>query len=480
MEKHIIISSVNNLAAILHEGYLYEFIMNNPLHQLGNIYIGKVARVFPTIKAIFVTIQINRKYKNGFIHNNDLSGIKNRRDASLPNIVVLKQKLCVQIIKEAFFGKNPRLTVNISIPGRYVIFSPINKIVCISRKISRVAEKEYLKSLALLLYPLSSGGIFFKYHSSQVSSYLIIEEWKTLKFRWAIILKIINQKTHLHSFLLYQDSDILKKVIRDFYHIQVHSIWVDIPLNIKKLRFYLKHWHCFILNPNLNISLISNHLFNNFRLYSAIAQASTSRVELLPAGYIFIENFEALTVIDVNSGIFDKYKYPSSVVLTLNCYAAKEIAYQIKTRNISGIIVIDFIDMRSRKDQLELLRYLQKLFRLDLIPTQVVQFSELGLVEVTRKRSGKNISELLNNYQMYFSLAKTFSYFCSSIKDISSSCSSSSYLFSRLSLSSMNISLNYFKEIKKSNLFLTKKRIQYSKKIYILNFFLQQTRIYIE
>ena len=473
MEKNIVISSLNNLAAILHDNYLYEFIINDSTYQVGNIYIGTIARIFPTIKAVFVGIQINKKYKNGFNHANDLLLLRNKKNVPSLSVIVLKQKLCVQVIKEAFFDKNPRLTVNVSIPGRYVIFSPLNKIVCISRRILHNNEKEYLKSLALLIRPLSFGGIFFRNNAIQVSTDVILEEWEILKFRWKLIIKIMNQNLKLQSFLLYQDSNISKKIIRDFYHLQISSIFVDLPQALKKIRFYLEYWSCLTLNPNLKLLVVSKQLLERFKIHSAIAQAYSFRVELLPAGYIFIETFEALTIIDVNSGIFDKQKHPIGLVLILNCSAAKEIAYQIKTRNISGVIVIDFIDMISKKDQLELLRYLHKLFKYDYAQTQVVQFSELGLVEVTRKRTGKSILELIIN--SYPNFSKVYSAMCR-IKVIDPTkflSEKSSYLTARLSLIK-TYSSAYFEQ---RTFTPDVKVIQCTKETYVLNYIMRQKKM---
>ena len=476
MEKNIIISSLNNLAVVLHDGYLYEFIINDPTYQVGNIYMGSVARVFPTIKAIFVAIQINRKSKNGFIHANDLFALRSKKNSTLSTIVVIKQKLCVQIIKEAFFGKNPRLTVNITIPGRYIIISPSNKAICISRKISDLDEKSYLKSLALLLRPISSGGIFFRKHAGRIDSSIILDEWKTLKLRWNLILKIINQNLEYQSFLVYQDSDILKRVVRDFYHLQIGSIFIDSQQSVKRLKSYLQRWSCLLLNPKLNILIVQKQLLEYFKIYSAIAQASSFRVELIPSGYIFIETFEALTIIDVNSGIFDKQKYPLDLILILNCSAAKEIAYQIKTRNIAGVIVIDFIDMISKKDQLELLRYLHKLFKFDKVQTQVVQFSELGLVEITRKRIGKSILELLANSRFNFSKLYFSPSFLTSVDSKILPANQSSYLSARSNLNTVRsymCTTNYA-------LVLDSTIIQYTKKKYHLNRIIQETKIEIQ
>lgn len=477
MEKHIIISSLNNLAAILHNGCLYKFVVNDHTYQLGNIYFGSIARVFPTIKSIFITIQINRKYQNGFIHVNDLLAIRNRNNS----VIILKQKLCVQIIKEAFFGKNPRLTTHINIPGKYLIFSPVTKIMYISRKISNIADREYLKSFALLLRPYSSGGIFFKFQASQISDEIIIEEWQNLKSRWIIILKIMLCNTHEQSLLLYKDNNILKKVIRDLYNLQTQAIFIDRIEDRKKLRNYLKYWHRSTFNEELKIYILSlNHFLSNFQFHTVIAKTSKCRVELIPTGYIFIENFEALTLIDVNSGIIDKYQYPSGLVLILNCSAAKEIAYQIKIRNISGIIIIDFIDMTSKKDQLELLRYLHKLFKHDIISTQIVQFSELGLVEITRKRVGKSILEIWNNNQIYFSFIMKLPFLQDYLTTSIRLNKYSIYLVSKLFFNSVVHHSIYLKETSHPHRFLLNKRIEYSKTKYFINRVVQNFQFYLK
>nr|YP_009296820.1 ribonuclease E [Bangiopsis subsimplex]AOM66163.1 ribonuclease E [Bangiopsis subsimplex]ARO90477.1 ribonuclease E [Bangiopsis subsimplex] len=472
MEKNIIISSLNNLAAILHDGYLHELILSDCTYQLGNIYLGSVNKIFPKVRAIFITVQINRKYKNGFLHVNDLLKLRNGKRFFLNTTVVFKQKLYVQVIKEAFFGKNPRVTTNITLAGRYIVFSPLNKVLCISRKIEDIKEKEYLKSLGLLLTPFSSGGIFFRQYANKVSNSMLIEEWKILKLRWQIILRSINYNLNIQYSLLYKDSDILKKVIRDFYNLEICSIFVD-HLNIeKKINSYLKYWYKYNVYSSPHIYIISRYFLEIFKLHSILSQISSFRIELIPAGYIFIETFEAFTFIDVNSGIFDKQKYPVSLILALNCSAAKEIAYQIKIRNISGIIIIDFIDMNSKKDQLELLRYLHKLFNNDTVLTQVVQFSELGLVEITRKRGGKSMFEILLNYQTNFIFCE-LNMLSASIKYIEKVFTKSSYLCAKFHLFSTINTLNLFKRIPHESVIFSHRCIQYNNKKIFLNTVIQ-------
>nr|YP_010336271.1 ribonuclease E [Chroodactylon ornatum]UNJ14677.1 ribonuclease E [Chroodactylon ornatum] len=471
MEKYIVISSFHNLAALLHDGYLYELIINNSGYHLGSIYLGSVARIFPNLKAIFVIIQMNRRNKNGFISIHDLNYLRNKNYLSISKIVLVRQRIHVQVIKEAFLAKSPRLTTNITMPGRYILYSPMSKVISISRQIVVLEHKEYFKSLALLMRPFSSGGIFFKYNAHEVDSSRIFQEWETLKTRWQVLLKISNQKIHLESCLLYQDSNFLKKIIRDVYNSQVQSIFVDSSQCSKKLRFYLKHWQCDQFNPNSKIYVVATQLLHNFKIQSAMLQAFKLRVDLIPTGCIFIETFEALTVIDVNSGISEKQKYPVKLIPILNCSAAKEIAYQIKMRNIAGVIIIDFIDMQSKKDQLELLRYLHRLFRFDKAHTQIVQFSELGLVEITRKRTEKNISEFLQSHQVFFSsLDSTLS-----LKGIKNNNFIKSYIQKRLALYQASQKFTHFNNVVRSKFFLRMERIQYRKKKLFFNTFLQKS-----
>nr|YP_010336470.1 ribonuclease E [Goniotrichopsis reniformis]UNJ14876.1 ribonuclease E [Goniotrichopsis reniformis] len=479
MEKHIIISSLHNLAAILHDGYLYRFIINDPTYQLGNVYLGTIERVFPAMKALFVTIQINRKYKNGFIHINDLLSSRNCKNTTFTIIVMFKQKLYVQIIKEAFFGKNPRLTTSINIPGRYIVFSPSNQIICISRKISNPLEKEHLKSLALLLRPLFLGGIFFKSVASKVNEDIVIQEWKNLKARWIVILKLINSNTKISALLLYKDLDLIKKIIRDIYTNKIRAIFIDSHRSKYKIYSYLEYWSDLILNPSIRIYYLSNLFLNSYRFYFLIAQALQCRVQTIPTGYIFIENFEALTFIDVNSGILEKYRYPSDLTLSLNCLAAKEIAYQINIRNISGIIIIDFINMISKREESELIKYLYRLFKNDNNFPQIVQFSKLGLVEITRKRIGKNLLELLNSYQPFFLLPRQLSFQNQHFKHTLES-SNNLFAFYLLSKIQLNCTYNYsshLRVISKSNLFFNNKHIQYNKTKFFVNTILQYCQL---
>lgn len=475
MEKYIIISSLNNLTAILQDGCLNQFTIQSTTYQLGNIYLGSVSRIFPTIKAIFVTIQINRKYKNGFIHVTELVSRNGSGRLASFKAIVIKQKLYVQVIKEAFFGKNPRLTQNINIPGRYLVFSPTHTKIYVSRKISSYKERDYLKSLSILLFQLSMGGLFIKYNASRVSDKVIIEEWKILKKRWNIILKLVNHKSFLKSMVLYQDCSILKRVIRDFNSVGAHRIFVDTAYSLKKLQLYLDIWQ--ISNSVTRIYAMPENILDNFQLHSGIARISNCRVNLHPAGYILIEHFEALTVIDINSGILDRCKYPAGFILILNCTAAKEIMYQIRMRDISGIILIDFIDMLSKKDRLELLRYMHRLFRSDVVTTQVIQLSELGLIEITRKRDRKNLLEALSDYNAYFFFKRTLSSILDLIKYNTFLYSVPSYLSSKILLNRINSYNDYNQKMPIIKLML--KPINSTRRYHFLNSMIQSTPLYL-
>ncbi|MDZ8054331.1 MAG: ribonuclease E/G [Aulosira sp. ZfuVER01] len=392
MPKQIIIAEQHQIAAVFSEDQIQELVVATGHHQIGDIYLGVVENVLPGIDAAFVNI--GDPERNGFIHVTDLGPLKLKRTAAaITELLAPQQKVLVQVMKEPTGTKGPRLTGNITMPGRYVVLMPYGRGVNLSRRIKSESERNRLRALAILIKP-AGMGLLVRTEAEGKPEEAIIEDLELLQRQW----EAIQQEAHSTRApaLLNRDDDFIQRVLRDMYGADVNRIVVDSSTGLKRVKQYLQNWSGGQTPQGL---LIDHHrdrspILEYFRINAAIREALKPRVDLPSGGYIIIEPTEALTVIDVNSGSFTRSATARETVLWTNCEAATEIARQMRLRNIAGVIVVDFIDMESRRDQLQVLEHFNKALKADKARPQIAQLTELGLVELTRKRQGQNIYEL--------------------------------------------------------------------------------------
>nr|YP_009294509.1 ribonuclease E [Asparagopsis taxiformis]AOM65992.1 ribonuclease E [Asparagopsis taxiformis] len=392
MVKKIVISRFNNIAAILQNHKIQEIIAINNKYQVNDIYLGTVQKIFSSINAAFV--KLGEYGKSGFIHISDIKPLKKGRMVNhITDILSINQLVLVQIIKEPTLNKGPRLTANINLIGRYLILMPFSNTVCISHKIYDHSERVYLNALAMLLKP-AIMGLFVRSSAQGITEEAILEDLRLLRDQWSFVQK--SAITIKFPSLIYKDEDLVQRIVRDYYEDSVKKIIIDSQDGLLQVRYHLNKWQCISSYTNMKLQLYnkSECLLDQFQVKDTVSEALKPKIQLSSGGYIFIENNEALTVIDVNSGSFNKSENSKEAILRTNCYAAIEIAYQLKIRNINGVIIIDFIDMQSQRDQLQLLEHFSNLLKLDHAKPQIVQLSELGLVELTRRRRGQSLLEL--------------------------------------------------------------------------------------
>lgn len=383
--KHILISKKNNLAAVYNLKTLKELHFSHNTYQIGSIYIGVIDSILSNIEAAF--IKLSPYDKNGFIHINSLT---NKQDL-FKNSNQLKQVL-IQIIKEPTSGKGPNLSTNIGLIGSYMILLPFESSIKISKKIIDPKEKAYLKGILTLLKPIKFG-VLIKKEALKTSSSHLKQDFLSLQKKWRRIKVFIKNKIVSAPCLIDNKSSFVQKLIKKLYDINVNKIStenISSAWEIYHNLIYLGHqgnWNPIIIEYfNPNKSLIKT-FYLDFSLYSILQP----KIDLMTGGSIFIEKTEALTSIDINSGSFSRKNNSRSTILWINCEASTEITRQIMLRNIGGIIVVDFIDMEFQKDQLTLLSHLNTTFKKQKSEIKIIQLSEIGLVELTRKRKGQNI-----------------------------------------------------------------------------------------
>ncbi|MEO0430169.1 MAG: Rne/Rng family ribonuclease [Cyanobacteria bacterium J06656_5] len=393
MPKQIIIAEQHRTAAVFSEDQIQELIVATGSHQVGDIYVGTVENVLSGIDAAF--INIGDSERNGFMHVSDLGPLKLKRaPGPITELVAPKQKVLVQIMKEPTGNKGPRLTGKITLPGRYLVLMPYGRGVNLSRRIRNEAERHRLRALGILTKP-PGMGLLVRTEAEGVSEEAIIEDLEALQKRWDMVQQ--EAMSTRPPALLNRDDDFIQRVLRDVYNADVNRIVTDSDIGMQRVKQHLSSWS----DGRLPVGVLVDHhrtespsILEYFRVNAAIREALKPRVDLPSGGYIIIEPTEALTVVDVNSGSFTRSATARETVLWTNCEAAIEIARQLRLRNVAGVIVVDFIDMESRRDQMQVLEHFGKALQSDKSRPQISQLSELGLVELTRKRQGQNIYEL--------------------------------------------------------------------------------------
>ncbi len=389
MSQQIIIAEQARIAALLTDDRVDELIVAQGQYQIGDIFLGTVENVLPGIDAAF--INIGESEKNGFIHVSDLGPLKLKKGTfGITELLEPKQKVLVQVIKEPTGSKGPRLTGSISIPGKYLILQPYGQGVNISRKINTETERSRLKALGVLIKPPSTG-LLFRTEATKIKEELLIEDLEHLIQQWENLLKV-SEATNPPN-LVKRDDDFALKILRDHIKESTKNIIIDNKFSVARAKDFLINYESDI-DIEFHDNNINQHIFEKYEIKKTIQKALQPRVDLPSGGYIIIEPTEALTVIDVNSGSFTRSANSRQTVLWTNCEAAVEISRQMKLRNIGGVIVVDFIDMESRRDQFQLLEHFTSAIKDDSARPQIAQLTELGLVELTRKRQGQNIYEL--------------------------------------------------------------------------------------
>jgi ribonuclease G len=416
MKKVILINSVSEdvRIAITEDGKLAEFFLDTPDKErnVGDIYLGKIGKVIPGIRAAFIDLGFQQ---DAFLHFSDIgssldeyasiigddSDIEeddeddeeeitqpnyNRSNNKNPNLE-RGQDIIVQITKEPVGNKGFRVTSKVSIPGRYLVLIPFEKKIGLSKKIYNPKEKRRLRSLVKTTLPKGFGIIIRTVAAGQDES-LILDDLNTLIKTWNEIQTKL--KTTKSPLILHKDVSTTSSVVRDLFKEDISKVVIDSKKIYRDIKTYVDD-----TSPEFSdkIELFNSDqpLFDVFNIEKQIEESLQRKVWLKNGGYIIIEPTEAMTVVDVNSGKYAKHRDQEVNSLNTNLESAKEIVRQIRLRDIGGIIVIDFIDLYDDKNRKRLFEEVKKEFKNDRAKSTILPVSEFGLVEITRQRVRQNI-----------------------------------------------------------------------------------------
>ncbi len=392
--------------AVVEGGALQEVHIERTLERglVGNVYLGRVARVLPGMQSAFIDIGLERA---AFLHVADLLSSLNARHADLegqstPAALPIErqvfegQTLLVQVIKDPIGTKGARLSTQISIAGRFLVYLPQDQHIGVSQKIpqeTREALKKRLTNLAVAAFaPLPTGGFILRTNAEDASDQELSDDLVYLRKTWARIheqSKILPPMSNLH-----QDLSLLERVLRDMVSDITQSIRLDSKEQFNALRVFGETFM-----PSAVSRLVhykgERPIFDLFAIEDDLGKALGRRVELKSGGYLMIDQTEALTTIDVNTGGFVGARNFDETIFKTNLEAAGAIARQLRLRNLGGIIIADFIDMSNLEHQQAILQEFTKHLKRDRVKTMVSGFSALGLVEMTRKRTRDSLAHLL-------------------------------------------------------------------------------------
>ncbi|MHC1736737.1 MAG: ribonuclease E/G [Ignavibacteriaceae bacterium] len=427
MLKDIIInsSSAQTRIAIMEDGSLTDFFVDYPENRrmVGDIYLGQVARVLPGIKAAFINIGLKH---DAFLHFSDIgdktqemqsiigddsdadddddsSSIADSRTivpSNAPKIETINgvpklqkgQEIIVQITKEPVTGKGVRCSSAVSIPGRFCVLLPFDNKIGISKKISDFKERRRLRSIARSILPKNYGLIIRTVAKNQ-SEESLIDDLKYLKRIWEEIEEKV--KTEKPPSLIHQDLGTTISVIRDLFTPDINNIYIDSKKLFKQIKDYIKLVQP-AMSERLELFRPSDPIFEAFKIEEQIKTLMGRKVPLKSGGYLIIEHTEAMVVIDVNSGRYAASKDQEVNSLKTDLEAVREIARQLKLRDIGGLIVVDFIDLEEDKNRKKVYDELKKEFRKDRAKVALLPMSDFGLVEITRQRIRQNIVQAIS------------------------------------------------------------------------------------
>lgn len=386
------------LVGLIEEGQLVELYVERPEEKglVGNIYKGRVVRVVPGINSAFLDLGLSR---TAFLFGDDLLPVGEvdwEKEFSvvtnLHEILKEGQEILVQVIKEPIGNKGARVSTNLTLPGHYLVYLPFMNRIGVSRKIKEEEKRKHLKEMVEKLRPPGTGWII---RTAAVEATLeeLKSEIEFLLCLWNEI-KERSEKTKAPA-LIYEELNIALRAIRDLFNKEISSIVVDNRDFYQQIVDFLKRYFPHLV-PYVNLYEGSEDLFSINGIQLDVKKLLSRKVWLKSGGFIVIEPCEAFTAIDVNTGRYTGTKELEETVFKINLEAAQEIAYQLRLRNIGGLIIIDFIDMEEPAHQEMVLQTLKEVLKKDKAKNSFLPISPFGILQMTRERKRESL------YQVFY------------------------------------------------------------------------------
>lgn len=397
----ISVSSVETRIALLGDGLLFEYYLQRPenFSLVGNIYKARVLNMISGLKAAFVDIGID---KNGFLPLNEIPFEEFsevfERDVELkyeyrPEEIKLRrnQEIVIQITKDAYGVKGPRVTSYISIPGRYVVLLVNAKNIGVSRKIRHRRERENLFKIGKQMKP-SGMGLIIRTAAARARADEIKKEVEILKKNWH---RQLIQAKGAAPVLVYHEPNTVIKIVRDLFNSDIRNLYIDSETEFQRILSYLG-----VVSPKMRSRVKYYNdpqpIFQKFNIEEQLKELQNRKIWLRSGGYIVIDQTEALIAIDVNTGKSSKEKQAERLALFTNLEALKEIARQLRLRDIGGLVIVDLIDLEKRDNINRMVREFKVMIKDDRARYRIGGISEFGLFEFTRERSRASVTHSLS------------------------------------------------------------------------------------
>jgi len=395
MSSEILINITPNESrvALVENGVLQEVYIERAAKRglVGNVYKGKVSRVLPGMQAAFIEIGLERA---AFLHASDIRvNDESNKVESINSLVSEGQDICVQVVKDPLGTKGARLTTQVSIPSRFLVFMPGVQHVGISQKIEAEEERDRLRSkLEALAVDDYAGGYIVRTAAEGISDDEIQADVEYLHRMWLAIVE--KMKTENDSHLIHEDLPLAMRMMRDLVSPEIEKIRIDSKETYERAAKFARK---FIPEVSDRVEYYPGErpIFDLFSVEDEIQKALAKRANLKSGGYLILDQTEAMTTIDVNTGGFVGHRNLDETIFKTNLEAAVAIARQVRLRNLGGILIIDFIDMQDEEHKRQVLRALEKNLERDHAKCHISQVSALGLVEMTRKRTRESLEHVL-------------------------------------------------------------------------------------
>lgn len=387
--------------ALIENGMLQEISIERASRRgyYGNIYKGRVQRVLPGMQAAFVEIGLERA---AFLHASDLvrTPIQDVTDADVPlvamppinSLVHEGQEIVVQVIKDPIGSKGARLTTHLSVPSRYLVLLATSKSVGVSARIEDESERTRLREIVTTLAPDSAFGYIVRTNAEGLAPEILQEDIAYLSKVW----RAVSARTAASKVgdCLYEDLSLPLKSVRDLMRVNIEKVRIDSRETFERTIIFVQQFMP-ALSDRIEHYPGERPIFDLYGVEDEIQRALKKEVPLKSGGYLVIDQTEAMTTIDVNTGSFLGTRNLEETVYRTNLEAAQAASRQLRLRNLGGIIIIDFIDMIDEEHKRQVIRQLEKSLARDYAKTTVYAMSPLGLVEMTRKRTTESLERLL-------------------------------------------------------------------------------------